>query len=87
MYDFRTMKNFIKRIIILKLDLLAKLYLWRFKPEIIAITGNVGKTSTKEAISAVMARIKTVRFAKGNLNNELPKNFWFIYIIEHYFPL
>ena len=46
------------------------MYLWRFKPMIIAITGNVGKTSTKEAVVAVLSSIKRVRSGKGNLNNE-----------------
>ena len=44
--------------------------MWRFKPMIIAITGNVGKTSTKEAIAAVLSSTKKVRSGKGNLNNE-----------------
>src|SRR3990167_9967701 len=65
------MKNLIKKIIIWKLDILAKMYLWRFKPDIIAITGNVGKTSTKEAVTAVLSKTKKVRSGKGNLNNEL----------------
>ncbi len=34
------------------------------------MTGNAGKTSTKEAIAAVLRRGKTVRIAAGNLNNE-----------------
>ncbi len=46
------------------------MYLRRFKPEIIAITGNVGKTSTKEAVALVLGKIKNVRSGKGNLNNE-----------------
>lgn len=37
---------------------------------IVAVTGNVGKTSTKEAIARVLSRIKKVRSGKGNLNNE-----------------
>lgn len=64
------MKNFFKKIIIFKLDCLAKMYLWRFKPDIVAITGNVGKTSTKEAVAAVLSKVKKVRSGKGNLNNE-----------------
>jgi len=63
-------KNLIKKIIVFKLDILAKLYIWRFKPDIVAVTGNVGKTSTKEAISAVLGKIKKVRSGRGNLNNE-----------------
>lgn len=65
------MKSLIKKIIIWELDLLAKLYLWRFKPEIVAVTGNVGKTSTKEAVATVLSKVKRVRSGKGNLNNEL----------------
>ncbi|MBI2068590.1 MAG: hypothetical protein HYT67_00575 [Candidatus Yanofskybacteria bacterium] len=64
------MKELFKKIIVWKLNLIAKLYLWRFKPVIIAITGNVGKTSTKEAIAAVLSSKKRVRSGKGNLNNE-----------------
>lgn len=64
------MKNLLKKIIIFKLDCLAKLYIWRFKPEIVAVTGNVGKTSTKEAIAVVIGKVKKVRSGKGNLNNE-----------------
>lgn len=51
---------------------LARLTLWRFKPEIIAITGSVGKTSSKEAIFAVLStKGKLVRKANENFNNEL----------------
>lgn len=64
------MKELFKKIIVWKLNLLAKLYIWRFKPEIIAITGNVGKTSTKEAVAAVLKKVKKVRSGRGNLNNE-----------------
>ena len=64
------MKNLIKKIIVFKLDILAKMYIWRFKPDIIAITGNVGKTSTKEAIACVLSKTKKIRSGKGNLNNE-----------------
>ncbi|MBI2062275.1 MAG: UDP-N-acetylmuramoyl-tripeptide--D-alanyl-D-alanine ligase [Candidatus Yanofskybacteria bacterium] len=52
-------------------EILAKLYLWRFRPQIIGITGNVGKTSTKEAIGLVVGRVKKVRIGGGNMNNEI----------------
>ena len=65
------MKEIVKKIIIWKIGLIARMYLWRFKPTIIAVTGNVGKTSTKEAITAVLSGARTVRSGKGNLNNEL----------------
>lgn len=58
--------------------LLKKIFAWlasgqirRYKPVIIGVTGNVGKTSTKETIAAVLrGNNKTVRVAAGNLNNE-----------------
>lgn len=64
------MKNLVKKIIIWQLGIIAEMYLRRYKPQIVAITGNVGKTSTKEAIAVVLSRIKRVRSGKGNLNNE-----------------
>ncbi len=59
-----------KRLLQFILDILAELYIARFHPDIIAVTGNVGKTSTKEAISIVLSKVKKVRSGKGNLNNE-----------------
>ena len=50
----------------------AKIYLKRAQPKIIAVTGSVGKTSTKEAIFAVL-KIKfgpNIGKSAGNLNNE-----------------
>ena len=44
--------------------------MWLYKPTIIAVTGNAGKTSTKEAIAVVLGSQKRVRSGKGNLNNE-----------------
>jgi len=64
------MRELIKKIIAWKLGIIAKMYLWLYKPQIVAVTGNVGKTSTTEAIAAVLGRFKRVRFGKGNLNNE-----------------
>src|SRR3989338_3512262 len=52
-------------------EILAKIYLWRFDPKIIGVTGNVGKTSAKEAIGLVVSKIKKVRVGGGNLNNEI----------------
>ncbi len=60
-------------IIILKWTLkqLAQLTIWRFQPQVIGITGSVGKTSTKEAIYIVLKNHHRVRKSAGNLNNEL----------------
>lgn len=55
--------------------------IWEYKPEIIAITGSVGKTSAKDAIFAVLSKKGVaslsekerwrVRKSKGNFNNEI----------------
>lgn len=42
------MKKLIRKIIVWKLGLAARIYLFRLKPEVIAITGSAGKTTTKE---------------------------------------
>ncbi len=54
-----------------KLAILAKLTLWRYRPKIVAITGSVGKTSTKEAVARVLAAKYSVRQSLGNYNNEI----------------
>jgi len=53
------------------LQWLAHAYIQRYQPHIVAITGNVGKTSTKEAIAEVLSRHARTRASGGNLNNEL----------------
>lgn len=60
------------KLIQIYLRFLIKIYLWRAKPKIIAITGSVGKTSAKDAIFEVL-KIKfgqNIRKSPGNLNNE-----------------
>jgi UDP-N-acetylmuramyl pentapeptide synthase len=53
------------------LTILAKAYLWRYRPRIIAVTGNSGKTTTKEMIATVLTARYRVRATGGNLNNHL----------------
>lgn len=50
---------------------LAKRQLERGKPAIIAVTGSVGKTSTKNAIAIALAAKYDVRKAEKNYNNEI----------------
>ncbi len=50
---------------------LAKMYLSRFNPTVVGVTGNAGKTSTKEMIGVVLGQYKKVRVGGGNLNNEI----------------
>ncbi len=60
-----------KKIIQLKLKFLAKIILAKYKPEIVGVTGSVGKTGTKEAIYTVLSYRFKVRRSIKNYNNEL----------------
>lgn len=53
------------------LKFLAKLTLRRYRPGIIGVTGNVGKTSAKEMIGLVLGEDRRVRASSKNFNNEL----------------
>ncbi len=53
------------------LIIVAQLYIKRYRPTIVAVTGSVGKTSTKEAIACALQGQYTLRVNGGNLNNEL----------------
>lgn len=53
------------------LRFLSKAVLAKYQPRIIAITGSVGKTSTKEAIFAVLQEKYEVRRNVKNYNNEI----------------
>ena len=64
------MKNFVKKIIIFKLTWVARGILWRYKPKIIAITGNVVKTSTKDAIYTILKSEGNVRKTEKSFNSE-----------------
>jgi len=61
------MKKIIQKI----LYFLAKAILKKYKPDVIGITGSMGKTSTKEAIFAVLSSKFRVRRNLKNYNNEL----------------
>ncbi len=60
-----------KKILQYILKLLAKATLAKYRPQVIAITGSVGKTSIKEAITAVLQQRFKVKQASKNFNNEI----------------
>jgi|AntRauTorckE6833_2_1112554.scaffolds.fasta_scaffold00031_19 UDP-N-acetylmuramoyl-tripeptide--D-alanyl-D-alanine ligase len=60
-----------KKILFLKLKYLARLVLRKYKPQIISITGSVGKTTTKEACMAVLGPHFKLRATYKNFNNEI----------------
>lgn len=63
----KTFKKIITRIIIWQ----AKVVLLKYKPKVIAITGSVGKTSTKDAIFTVLSKTKKVRKSEKSFNSEI----------------
>lgn len=70
MVKWKPMKDLIKPLIVKLLIWEAKLVLSRHKPFIIGVTGNLGKTSTKDAIFAVMKDSFHVRRSEKSLNSE-----------------
>lgn len=64
------MKNQVKKIIIVLLTFISKGILWRYKPKIIAVTGSVGKTSTKDAIYTVLKNEGSIRRSEKSFNSE-----------------
>lgn len=65
------MKSVFKKIITAILQLEATLVLKKYKPKIIAVTGSVGKTSTKDAIFTVMSDRFFVRKSEKSFNSEI----------------
>jgi UDP-N-acetylmuramoyl-tripeptide--D-alanyl-D-alanine ligase len=65
------MRTAFKKTILLLLSLEARLAVVRYKPHIIAITGSVGKTSTKDAIYEVVAEGTHVRKSQKSFNSEI----------------
>ncbi len=65
------LKNIFKKIIVYILQLEAKLVLRKYKPKIVAITGSVGKTTTKDAIYTVLDSAFFVRKSEKSFNSEI----------------
>jgi UDP-N-acetylmuramoyl-tripeptide--D-alanyl-D-alanine ligase len=65
------MKTTFKKILTHILRIESKLVLWKYKPKIIAITGSVGKTSTKDAVYAVVSNFAHVRKSEKSYNSEI----------------
>ncbi|MFA5108947.1 MAG: Mur ligase family protein [Patescibacteria group bacterium] len=60
-----------KKILQLKLRMLARLILKKYQPVVVGITGSIGKTSAKEAVGAVLKDKLTARLSPKNYNNEI----------------
>ncbi len=64
------MKKFFRKIVLWKLKFLAKKRLKKFRGKIIAVTGSVGKTSTKDAIYTVLNSQFKVKKSEKSMNSE-----------------
>lgn len=65
------MRPYIKKAIAFTLKKESQLVLWKYKPKIIAVTGSLGKTSTKDAIYAALSKVAHVRKSEKSFNSEL----------------
>ncbi len=65
------MRSLFKKIVLTALMLEAKIVILKYKPKIIAITGSVGKTSTKDAIYSVVSPALYVRRSEKSFNSEI----------------
>ncbi len=65
------MKITLKKILVYILRIESRLILFKYKPKIIAITGSVGKTSTKDTVYEVLSKISYVRKSEKSYNSEI----------------
>lgn len=65
------MKNIFKQIISKTIQIEASLILKKYKPKIVAVTGSVGKTSTKDAIYAVISKSFHTRKSEKSFNSDI----------------
>lgn len=64
------MKDLIKSLVAFILGILARAVVHRYRPTIVMVTGSVGKTSTKDAVAAVLAARFLVRKSEKSFNSE-----------------
>ncbi|AKM84180.1 TPA: hypothetical protein DCZ46_04105 [Candidatus Campbellbacteria bacterium] len=65
------MKKIFKKAIVYILMLEARAVLWKYKPKIVAVTGSVGKTTTKDTIYTVLSSAFFVRKSEKSFNSEI----------------
>lgn len=63
--------NKVKKIVVLNLNIATQILLKRMKPEVIAITGSAGKTTTKEILSKILSTEFDVLASKEGYNTEI----------------
>jgi UDP-N-acetylmuramyl pentapeptide synthase len=65
------MKNIFKKIISKLIQIEATLILKKYKPKIVAVTGSVGKTSTKDAVYTVISKAFHTRKSEKSFNSDI----------------
>src|SRR3989344_1950037 len=65
------MKKILRAVIVLLLTLEARLVLRKYRPQIVAVTGSVGKTSAKDAIYSVLSGSFFVRKSERSYNSDI----------------
>lgn len=65
------MRNLFKKIIVSILTAEARAVVKKYHPKIVAVTGSVGKTSTKDAIFSVLSQGRHVRKSEKSFNSEV----------------
>jgi len=65
------MRSIFKKAIVWILQAEAKAVLRKYRPHVVAITGSVGKTSTKDAVYAVLSKKFHVRKSEKSFNSEV----------------
>ncbi len=65
------MKRLLRAFLVATLNVLSRRILAKYKPEIIMITGSVGKTSTKDAVAAALSGKFYLRASEKSFNSEL----------------
>ena len=64
-------KSALKKIVVRILEWEARAVLKKYKPKIVGVTGNIGKTSTKDAIATVLSRKFNTRKSEKSFNSEI----------------
>ncbi len=65
------------------LGIMSRTILWRYKTCVVAITGSVGKTTSKDVIVHILEKHKKIYYTKNNYNNEIGVPLTVLGIDEH----
>jgi UDP-N-acetylmuramoyl-tripeptide--D-alanyl-D-alanine ligase len=64
------MKHFLRNLVASSIAMFARAIIRKYRPKIVMVTGSVGKTSTKDAIAAVLSHSFYIRASEKSYNSE-----------------